>query len=141
MLMKLRRWLADEACEFCAVACSSAVCCGIERVCPNEGCGRQLCKHDLPEHIAECSYRILPCPLRGSGCSEHFRAGECLEAHSLVCPFRKTGCKFPGCAMRDLSARDTELHTLTCEFRPIACGFRNCVSVFQWKDVRMHRGK
>jgi ankyrin repeat protein len=100
--------------------------------CPN-GCGKILFAHEKTAHLAECVYRIVPCPNNCSRTDLLFK--EIPEHCSLYCEYRKIPCEQ---CHEDVELGQLKMHQAEeCNYRKVACPLK-CDKVVIFCEVNDH---
>uniref|UniRef100_A0A7N8WTE2 TNF receptor-associated factor n=1 Tax=Mastacembelus armatus TaxID=205130 RepID=A0A7N8WTE2_9TELE len=84
--------------------------------CPNSGCSEKMELRHLENHVANCQFATVPCPL----CQQSVRKSHLEEHTTLECQRRLLSC--PDC-VASFKYEDRELHGQQCPFASVKCQY------------------
>ncbi|XP_023698020.1 TNF receptor-associated factor 6 [Paramormyrops kingsleyae] len=84
--------------------------------CPNSGCSQKMELRQLEDHVAQCQFATVPCPL----CQDVVRKSQLEEHSSRQCPRRPVTC--PDCAQTYVY-EDGMLHEKLCPLAYVVCDY------------------
>ncbi|XP_013872443.1 TNF receptor-associated factor 6 [Austrofundulus limnaeus] len=84
--------------------------------CPNSGCGEKMELRQLENHLAQCQFATMLCPL----CQQAVRKTNLEEHKTVECQKRLVSC--PDC-VTSFSYEEKELHEQQCLFANVKCQY------------------